>query len=60
VAGADEVEARRSAAGAAAVDAYWRTADGEGPLTNLVHDMRRIAAAAQVRSAAERVAARGE
>jgi hypothetical protein len=60
VAGADEVQARRVAAGAAAVDSYWRTADGEGPLTNLVHDMRRIAADRQLRDAAERVAARGE
>jgi hypothetical protein len=58
VAGTDEVEIRRTSRGALAVDAYWRTSEGEGPFTNLVYEMRRLAADQQARSAAERVAAR--
>jgi hypothetical protein len=58
VAGTEEVRIRRASHGAMAVDAYWRTSEGQGPLTNLLHEMRRIAADSQARTAAERVAAR--
>jgi hypothetical protein len=53
-----EVEIRHTAAGARAVDSYLRTPQGDGPLTNLLYEMRRLAADQQARSAAERVAAR--
>ena len=58
MAGPKEAANRRAAPGAAAVDTFWRTPKGEGPLTNLLYEVRRIAAEAQVRAAAERVAAR--
>ena len=58
MAGPKEAANRRAAPGAVAVDAFFRTSEGEGPLSNLVYEMRRIAAEAQARAAAERVAAR--
>jgi hypothetical protein len=58
IAGPHEAAIRRANPGSVAVDAYWRTAEGDGPLTNLLYELRRIAAEAQARSAAERVAQR--
>jgi hypothetical protein len=58
IAGPQEAANRRANPGAVAVDVYWRTEPGEGPLTGLVYEMRRIAADAQAREAAERVAQR--
>ncbi|MEA2443589.1 MAG: hypothetical protein QOJ12_881 [Thermoleophilales bacterium] len=58
VAGTEEVRVRHASHGAVAVDAYWRTSAGHGPLTNLLYEMRRIAADRQAHAAAERVAAR--
>ena len=58
VAGPAEAANRRASPGAAAVDAFFRTAEGAGPLTNLLYEVRRIAAEAQARAAAERVAQR--
>jgi hypothetical protein len=57
-AGPQEVEVRRASCGALAVDSFARTEQGEGPLSGLLYEMRRIAANAQARRAAERVAAR--
>jgi hypothetical protein len=58
VAGPKEAAIRRANPGSVAVDAYWRTAEGEGPLTSLLYELRRIAAEAQAQAAAERVAQR--
>ena len=58
IAGPREAATRRAAPGNVAVDAFLRTAPGEGPLSNLVYEMRRLAADAQAREAAERVAQR--
>ena len=58
VAGPKEAAIRRANPGSVAVDAYWRTAEGDGPLTNLLYELRRLAAEAQARNAAERVAQR--
>ena len=58
VAGPREAAIRRANPGSVAVDAYWRTAEGNGPLTSLLYEMRRLAAEAQARNATERVAQR--
>jgi hypothetical protein len=41
-----------------AVDAFSRTPEGEGPLSSLTYELRRLAAEAQTRAAADRVAQR--
>ena len=58
VAGPREAATRRAAPGNMAVDAFLRTPPGEGPLSNLVYEMRRMAADAEARQAAERIAQR--
>ena len=60
IAGPREAATRRAAPGNMAVDTFLRTPPGEGPLSNLVYEMRRIAADAETRAAAERVAQRNE
>ena len=58
IAGPREAATRRAAPGSVAVDAFLRTPPGEGPLTNLTYELRRLAAEAQAREAAARVAQR--
>jgi hypothetical protein len=57
-AGAEEVQIRRASHGALAVDAYWRTSEGDGPSRTSSTRCAGIAADRQARVAAERVAAR--
>jgi hypothetical protein len=58
IAGPREAATRRAAPGAMAVDAFLRTTPGDGPLSSLTYELRRLAADAQAREAAERVARR--
>ena len=60
IAGPREAATRRAAPGNVAVDAFLRTQPGDGPLTSLTYELRRLAADAQAREAAERVAQRDE